>query len=360
MGNYYQKLYKKKAKRRKRNRVLSFLTIMLLILCAFTFYTGYKYLLKPNVWTQDDKPYALKIYETDTWDDVKNKLYENGTIINRSSFEMVAELFKYPTSVKKGNYFINSNMSNKSIISKLRSGNQDPINVIFNNIRTAEEFAHSISSQLEIDSISIINKLNDEDFLKQNGYNKYTALCMFIPNTYEVYWTISTDAFFERMLKENNIFWNENRTAKLEEIRFTKEEAYTLASIVEKETNQNSEKADIAGVYINRLKQGWLLQADPTLVYALGDFSIKRVLNVYKTIDSPYNTYRYWGLPPGPICIPSISSIDAVLNYNKHNYMFFCAREDFSGYHNFASSIEEHNKNAYKYRTALDKINLNQ
>jgi UPF0755 protein len=246
-------------------------------------------------------------------------------------------------------------MGNKQIITKLRAKQQDPVNLVFNNIRIKEELAGHIAEQLETDSVSLLKLLNDAKYLDKLGFTPNTVMSMFIPNTYQVYWDISAEKFMEKMNKEYRVFWNEKRKARLSEIRLTELEAISLASIVEKETNQNNEKPDVAGVYINRLRDGWLLQADPTLVYALGDFSIKRVLNVYKTIDSPYNTYKYFGLPPGPICLPSISSIDAVLNYRQHKYMYFCAREDFSGYHNFAVTLNEHLLNATKYQQALDQ-----
>jgi UPF0755 protein len=201
----------------------------------------------------------------------------------------------------------------------------------------------------------LLKLINDSEYLKQFGFTPDNVISMFIPNTYEVYWDITAEKFMERMYKEYKAFWTEKRKARIAEMRLTELQAITLASIVEKESNKNDEKPDIAGVYLNRLRDGWLLQADPTLVYALGDFSIKRVLNVYKTIDSPYNTYKYFGLPPGPICLPSISSIDAVLNYRQHKYMYFCAREDFSGYHNFAVTMNEHLLNAAKYQNALDQ-----
>ena len=181
---------------------------------------------------------------------------------------------------------------------------------------------------------------------------------MFIPNTYEVYWNISANDLMARMYTEYNNFWNAERLQKAEEIGFTPVEICSLASIIDKETTKNDEKAAIAGVYLNRLKYGWRLQADPTIVFAWGDFSIRRVLNLHKQIDSPYNTYKYYGLPPGPICNPSIASIDAVLNKEDHSYMYFCAKDDFSGYHVFATTIAAHNFNAEKYRRALDELNI--
>jgi UPF0755 protein len=275
--------------------------------------------------------------------------------VHRESFERLADLMKYPGHIKSGHYILKEGMSNLQIIKKLRARQQDPVNLVFNNIRIKQELAGNISKQIEADSVSLLKLINDSEYLKQFGFTPDNVISMFIPNTYEVYWDITAEKFMERMYKEYKAFWTEKRKARIAEMRLTELQAITLASIVEKESNKNDEKPDIAGVYLNRLRDGWLLQADPTLVYALGDFSIKRVLNVYKTIDSPYNTYKYFGLPPGPICLPSISSIDAVLNYRQHKYMYFCAREDFSGYHNFAVTMNEHLLNAAKYQKALDQ-----
>jgi len=328
---------------------------MLIIGVGVMGYLGYRMVYKPNVWLNGQPSVSLNIKSGSDWEDVKGMLYKNGTIINRASFEQLARLMKYPDHIKPGHYLLKEGMSNRQIITKLRARQQDPVKLVFNNIRIKEELAGHIAEQIETDSVSLLKLLNDRAFLQKFGFTPDNVMSMFIPNTYEVYWDISAEKFMERMYKEYKAFWNEKRKARLAEIRLTELQAITLASIVEKETNQNEEKPDIAGVYMNRLRDGWLLQADPTLVYALGDFSIKRVLNVYKTINSPYNTYMYMGLPPGPICLPSISSIDAVLNYRQHKYMYFCAREDFSGYHNFAVTMNEHLLNAAKYQAALDK-----
>jgi UPF0755 protein len=318
-------------------------------------YSGYRMLYKPNIWLDGKESMSFNLKSGATWEDVKQILYQNGTIIHRGSFEQLASLMKYPSLIKPGHYVITKNMNNRQLISKLRAGKQDPVKLVFNNIRTKQELAGHIAEQIEADSVSILTKLEDNEYLKQFGFSSFDVMSMFIPNTYEVYWNISAEKFIERMFKEQKAFWNNERMQKLTSVNLTQLQAYTLASIVEKETNQNDEKPIVAGVYINRLRDGWLLQADPTLVYALGDFSIKRVLNVYKTIDSPYNTYKYLGLPPGPICLPSISSIDAVLNFRQHKYMYFCAREDFTGYHNFAVTLNEHMLNAAKYQQALDQ-----
>jgi len=186
------------------------------------------------------------------------------------------------------------------------------------------------------------------------GLGTENALTLIIPNTYEFYWNTSAEQFLERMYREYRLFWEGNRDEKANALNMSRPEVVILASIVEKETNMNDEKARISGVYVNRLEQNWLLQADPTLVYASGDFGLRRVLNMHKEIESPYNTYKYPGLPPGPICIPSIASVDAVLNTEDHDYLFFCAKDDLSGYHVFARSITQHNRNARRYRRAIE------
>lgn len=355
MPNYYSSRLKKEKSRSRRKQIIMMIIAVLILGSVIIGYLGYRMVYKPNVWLNDKASASFNIKSGSSWDDVKQMLYKNGTIIHRESFERLATIMKYPDHIKSGHYILKEGMSNKQIITKLRAKQQDPVKLVFNNIRIKEELAGHIAEQLETDSVSLLKLLNDADYLKKIGFTTDNIISMFIPNTYEVYWDITPEKFIEKMHREYMAFWTEKRKARLAEIRLTELEAITMASIVEKETNKNDEKPDVAGVYMNRLRDGWLLQADPTLVYALGDFSIKRVLNVYKTIDSPYNTYKYVGLPPGPICLPSISSIDAVLNYRPHKYMYFCAREDFSGYHNFAVTMDEHLLNASKYQQALNQ-----
>jgi UPF0755 protein len=240
----------------------------------------------------------------------------------------------------------------------LRSGEQLPVNLIFNNIRDINQLAGAVGRQIEADSVSIVKLLTDSTYLSLLGLNREIAPILFIPNTYEMYWNTSAEGFIKRMHDEYIKFWKGERTSLANEIGLTIAEVVTLASIVEKETNKNDEKPIIAGVYMNRLKAGWRLQADPTVIYAIGDYSIKRVLNVHKEFRSPYNTYQVHGLPPGPICIPSIASIDAVLNYDRNSYLFFCAKDDLSGYHVFARTNRQHNINARKYQEALNKMGI--
>ena len=355
MPNIDSDSVKKEKSHSLRKQITLIILAILIIGGGIIAYLGYRMVYQPNVWLNGQKSVTLNIRTGSTWEDVKKQLYKNGTIIHPASFERLASIMKYPDHIKSGHYILKEGMSNKQIIRKLRSKQQDPVKLVFNNIRIKQELAGHLSEQLEADSVTLINLLNNGDYVKNFGFTTDNIISMFIPNTYEVYWDITPEKFMERMHKEYIAFWNDKRKAKLKEIDLTELQAITLASIVEKESNMNDEKPDVAGVYMNRLKQGWLLQADPTLVYAMGDFSIKRVLNVYKIVDSPYNTYKYAGLPPGPICLPSISSIDAVLNYRQHNYMYFCAREDFSGYHNFAVTMYEHLLNATKYQQALNK-----
>ena len=243
-------------------------------------------------------------------------------------------------------YILTDGMTNQKLINMLRMGYQTPVKVVFNNIRTVEQLAGRISEQIEADSLAIITAIND---------NPDVDATTFIPNTYEFYWNVDAVDFVEKMVTEHKRFWNETRLKKANALKLTPHQVSVLASIIDKETTKTSEMPRIAGVYLNRLRQHWPLQADPTLVFALGDYNIRRVLDVHKNIDSPYNTYKYAGLPPGPICIPSIAAIDAVLNAEKHKYFYFCAKDDLSGYHVFAKTITEHNKNAEKYRRALNK-----
>lgn len=281
-------------------------------------------------------------------------LESKNILINKNSFDWTATKMHYDINIKPGRYKLKSGMSNRELVSLLRSGRQTPLQVTFNNIRTIEQFAGRISSLIEADSTSLLKVFKDTAILARNGFNLYNVISILIPNTYEFYWNTTALSFYNRMLTEYKKFWNPSRIAKANEKGLTREQVSIIASIVEQETQKDQEKNIIAGVYINRFKKNWKLEADPTLVFALGDFTIRRVLNDYKTIASPYNTYLNTGLPPGPICIPGIASIDAVLNAASHDYMFFCARDDFSGFHAFARTYEEHLNNARKFQKALN------
>lgn len=273
---------------------------------------------------------------------------------DEESFRSIANQKKYNSNIKPGHFLITKGMSNNDIINTLRSRNI-PINIKFNNQERLEDLAAAVSNQIEADSISLINAMRDPEFIKEVGLNEETALSLYIPNTYEFYWNTSADQFRDRMKKEYDRFWNETRMAKAKEQNLSREEVISLAAIVQKETAKVDERRRVAGVYINRLKVGMLLQADPTVIYALkresGDYDqvIKRVLYKDLELDSPYNTYKYAGVPPGPIAMPDISSIDAVLNPETHGYYYFVADVTNFGYHKFAKNLAQHNANKVEY-----------
>ncbi len=338
-------------------KILLFALTLLLLTCAVAAYIFYQRIFSPNVKLKDNKTY-LYIRTGSSFNQVVSDLSEQHILINTESFTWLAEKMNYTTRVIPGRYEITANMNNRQLLLLLRSGKQVPVKLTFNNIRTKADLASRISQQIEADSLQIIGMLNDSTLLRSESLNSENVLCLFIPNTYEMYWNTSAKVFFNRMKKEYDNFWNTTRRQKADQQGLTPVQVSILASIVQSETKQDAEKPRVAGVYLNRLRQNWKLEADPTLVYAIGDFSIKRVLNEYKTIDSPYNTYKYFGLPPGPICLPDISSIDAVLNAESHQFMYFCAREDMSGFHAFAKDYNTHLLNARRYQAELNRRNI--
>jgi UPF0755 protein len=358
MNEYYHPRYSSRKTRKKSGRTILTVLLVVVILILAAGYFLYNTTYKPNVYAGDSETAFFTIPTGSDFESVKKQLYIHGLIINRKSFELVARLKKYDQSVKPGRYRLNNEMGNLELVNLLRGGRQEPVMVIFNNIRTPDQLASRISKQIEADSTSVVRLFDDSAYLDSLGVTKTSLFTIIIPNSYEFYWNTNARAFINRMKNESEKFWNNDRNQKLKALNLNRHEVITLASIVEKETNKNDEKPRVAGVYLNRITKGWLLEADPTLVFAHGDFEMRRVLNIHKQIESPYNTYKYLGLPPGPICLPSVASIDAVLNFEKHDYMFFCAREDFSGYHNFARGLEQHNLNAWKYQQALNRKNI--
>lgn len=347
---------KKKAKKSSANwkKIVAIIVVIIVCLGGVSAWELYSMIYRPNVGFKADEKYFY-IPTGSVYQDVSNALVQQGIIINQTSFDWVSEQKKYKLNVKAGRYKLERGMSNNELVNLLRSGEQDPVMVTFNNVRFKEELAGKVASYIEADSLSIISLLNDRDFANNYGFNTTTLFTLFLPNTYEFWWNTSAEQFMERMAGEYKNFWTAERKQKAQKLGLSQSDVSILASIVQKETNMSDEKPVVAGVYLNRLKKGMLLQADPTLVYANRDFNARRVLNSHKTIDSPYNTYKYKGLPPGPICLPSIQSIDAVLNAKTHSYLYFCAKADGSGYHSFASTYNEHLNNARAFQRELNK-----
>jgi UPF0755 protein len=253
---------------------------------------------------------------------------------------------------------VSEGMNNRTLINKLKSGNQDAVKLKFHNIRTKQNFAAYLAKNMEADSLAFIKVLDSAALVEKYGFNTENVYTMFIPNTYEFYWNVNPADFFDKMQKQYDKFWNSDRKAKAAKLNLTPIQVTILASIVDWEALYDKEMPTIAGLYLNRLNGGILLQADPTVIFANNDFTIKRVTNVHLSVNSKYNTYKYAGLPPGPIMMPSIKAIDAVLNPETNKYIFMCAKEDFSGYHNFAETRAQHEINGRKYREALNKRNI--
>jgi len=334
-------------------RVLIVAIMLILIVTGVVLFNFYLKIFSSNICLGEQETCFLYVSTGADLDEIIGELKENNWVKNSNSLTWVMEKKNYSKHIHPGRYQLKNGMNNNELVDLLRSGIQTPLNLTFNNTRTLEDFSGKISRQIEADSASILNYLRTDDNLKKLGFKPHTIIGMFIPNTYQVYWNMDAEAFTRRMYKEYTAYWNAERLEKAKGIGLSPIEVSILASIVDEETIKNDEKSRVAGVYMNRYKRKIKLDADPTLKFALGDFSIKRVLNKHKKIDSPYNTYKYRGLPPGPIRQPSISGLEAVLNYEKHKYYYFCASPDFSGYHVFAGSLREHNQNARKYQRAL-------
>lgn len=322
---------------------------------SFYFYQAF---FSANTLVDSEEAVLLKINRNADFEQVRDSLVQRKIIKDLVTFSFVAKIMEYQEAVKPGLYNIEPKMTNRELVRLLRSGQQTPVNITFNNVRTDEDLAEKITRNLEIESTEFLQILQDSVYAAKFGFNKQTVLSLFIPNTYEVYWNITAIDLFDRMYKEYNRFWTEERKAKASKLGLDPVEASTLASIVQAETAKADERPKVAGVYLNRLRINMPLQADPTLIYALGDFEIKRVLNIHKEIESPYNTYKYTGLPPGPINLPDISALEAVLNPQKHSYLYFCAKEDFSGYHAFATNLRDHMNNARRYQQALNAAKI--
>jgi len=329
------------------------MVVFSVLLTSFSFYF-YQVFYGANI-LLDQQDQTIIIQKEDDFDDVRNKFYDANIINDVISFSFVSKVLGYQDLVKPGVYQLNSGMSNLAAVRMLRAGNQKPVRITFNNVRLKFELAQKITENTGIETSEFESLLENNDFLSQFGVNTENVMTLFLPNTYEVYWTITAKELFAKMVAEHQKYWNADRLSKAKGLEMTPIEVSILASIVQAESIKDDERPTIAGLYLNRLKKNIALQADPTLVYALGDFTIQRVLNEFKRVQSPYNTYMNRGLPPGPINLPTISSIDAVLNHEVHDYIYMCAKEDFSGYHRFAKTLVEHNKNAALFQKALNE-----
>jgi UPF0755 protein len=337
----------------KPQKRLIFFLLFSILLISFAFY-AYQICYTPNILV-GKSDYTIVIPKNATFKDVQDQFHKDNIAQDLISFSFLSKLMDYDESVKSGRYVLRANMTNIQAIRLLRSGQQEPVKITFNNVRLISELSEKITRNLYMKPEEFEAALIQFIATNNYGFNKDNILTMFIPNTYEVYYQSTPEELIQRMYREYTNFWTDERKAKAEELGLTPIQVSVLASIVQAESVKKDEAPVIASLYLNRLKEKIPLQADPTLVFAVGDFTLKRVLNEHKEIDSPYNTYRNAGLPPGPINLPEIRSIDAVLNHAETNYLYMCAKEDFSGYHNFTSSHREHINNANRYRKALER-----
>lgn len=302
-----------------------------------------------------NKQEYLYIHTGATFGEVYQTIREQGIVKDTTTFLWSAHNMHYVDRVKPGKYRLKEGMSNRKLINMLAIGNQEPVDLKFRGLRLKSQFAGYISKQIEPDSIAILSLLDSAKFVEKYGFTTENVYTMFMPNTYQLYWNTTAEQFFERMHKEYEKFWTDARKQQAAALNLTPVQVSILASVVDAEALHDDEMPTIAGLYLNRLKKGIKMEADPTVIFATGDFTIKRVLNKYLSTPSPYNTYRVRGLPPGPIMMPSVNAVKAVLNYKQHNYIYMCAKEDFSGYHNFATTVSEHQANARRFQQALNE-----
>lgn len=340
-----------------RNTKIGILLTSTILFVSTTFYF-YQVFFASNFLVGKEKAEYLYIPEGATFETVKDSLEARKLVHDFLPFAFVSKMLGYQKAVKPGAYLISPNEPNFGLIRRLKAGRQTPIKLTFNSFRTKQQLAQRLDQKLAFSDSELLSLLNNPATQSKYGLDSANIISLFIPDTYEVYWTISPEDLLEKMDKAFKRFWTDERLAKAKAMNLTPAQVMNIASITQSETNKVDEMPRVAGVYLNRLAQNMPLQADPTVVYAVGDFEIKRVLSGHKEKDSPYNTYKYNGLPPGPIAIAIRPAIDAVLNAEKHDYLFFCAREDFSGYHNFTNDFNQHLKNARTYQAALNKAGI--
>ncbi len=340
---------------KRKKLILSILGVLILGGTALGWYI-YNKAFQNNINPDVKGPLEIFVPTGSTFNNLIDSLRAKQALKDYESFETLAKYKGLDEKTKPGRYIIQPGMSNNALVNMFMSGRQSPVKITFNNIRTRQDFADRIGSQLECGPEAILDQISDEAVAARFGLNKDNFIVIFIPNTYEMYWTTSAEEFVEKMHSEYEKFWTPERKSLAEKAGLSQVEVSILASIVQGESNKTDEMDEIAGLYINRLKKGWKLEADPTVKYAVGDFSLKRILKKHCETESPYNTYLHEGLPPGPINFPDPVVIDQVLHHAKHNFMFMCAKEDFSGYHNFAVTNAQHEANARKYQAAFREL----
>ncbi len=336
-------------------KVIKILFILALFIGIAVSYV-YFGIFEQKINTGGKKEIYFYLKSNSSFDDLVDALFEDKIVSNKVKFAWMADLRNLNGNIYPGRYSLNSDMTWTDLVLYLRQGKIDEVKVTFNNVRTLAQLAEKVSKQIEASEEDLLDALTNEEIIAERGYEKEVFLAVFIPDSYKMYWNSSAKDFIDRMLKEYKKFWTKRRLNKAKNLKLSPVEVSILASIVQSEQNKfPDEWPIIAGLYLNRLKKGMKLQSDPTVVYAWGDFSIRRVWNKHLTINSPYNTYRFYGLPPGPIRVPASGVIDAVLNYQKHNYIFMCANPKIGGKHAFAVSLKQHNANAKIYREFMQK-----
>lgn len=341
-----------KKKQSKRNIIAGILLFFVFLIAGVGVW-GYRLAWAPNFMPQETV--YIYIGKDKSFTDLCRQLQDSADCSRIGSFKQLAGMLKYQANIRTGRYAVSPGMSNLQLLNDLRRGHQVATRLTFNNIRFKEDLAERLDEQLMLDKDELLSLLNDSAYCDSLGFTTETITSLFIPNTYEVYWNIPADKLMQRMKREYIAFWTDARLEKAKAIGLTPAEVATLASIVEEETAASDEYPIVAGLYLNRLHRGIPLQADPTVKFAVGDFTLQRILFEHLEVNSPYNTYKHAGLPPGPLRIPTIKGMDSVLNYMKHNYLYMCAKEDFSGRHNFAATLTEHNRNANRYRAELNR-----
>ena len=337
-------------KKKTRRIIISASLAILLLGIAGIAHIYYYFFAQPFQITETAYIY---IDRDDNVDSVYQKIIKTGNPKQMHGFESLVKYKGY--TPKTGRYAIKPTDNMRYLHRRLSMGYQSPVMLTVGSVRTLDRMARNVARQLMIDSTEVARLMADTAYIRSIGYSKETLPALFIPNTYEVYWNLSAEELMQRMVKENKAFWNDKRMNQAKAIGLTPIEVATLASIVEEETANQNEKPMVAGLYINRLQRGMLLQADPTVKFSLQEFGLKRILYKHLEVDSPYNTYKYAGLPPGPIRVPSYQGLESVLNYTQHNYLYMCAKEDFSGTHNFAVTSAQHAANARRYQQALNR-----